>query len=80
MADKMWAGRFKAALDKEVENLEMQIEACTSEIYRLDESIAAEKAEIAAKEEELNKSKEMFKKRIRALYMSGGSSELMGRI
>jgi len=68
---------IKAALDKEVENLEMQIEACTSEIYRLDESIAAEKAEIAAKEEELNKSKEMFKKRIRALYMSGGSSELM---
>ena len=68
---------IKAALDKEVENLEMQIEACTAEIYKLDQSIATEKALIAAKEEELNVSKEIFKKRIRALYMSGGSSELM---
>ncbi|MBQ5810436.1 MAG: peptidoglycan DD-metalloendopeptidase family protein [Clostridia bacterium] len=76
-AERAPIAKIKNALDKQVDNLEQQIEACTSEIYKLDESIAESKAEIAAKEKKLDESKALFRKRIRALYMSGGSSELM---
>ncbi len=76
-AERAPIAKIKATLDRQVENLEQQIEACTAEIYRLDESIADSKAEIAAKEAVLEENKKLFRKRIRALYMSGGSSELM---
>ena len=76
-AERAPIANIKYALDKQVENLEKQIETCTAEIYRLDGIIAERRGEIAIKEAELNESKALFRKRIRALYMSGGSSEIM---
>ena len=76
-AERAPIASIKNALDKQVANLERQIEACTAEIYRLDGVIAERREQIAVKEAELNESKALFKRRIRALYMSGGSSELM---
>ncbi len=67
----------KKVLDRQISNLEDQIAVCTKAIYKLDAKIEANNREIAQCNEEINANKELFRRRLRAIYMSGGNSELM---
>lgn len=76
-AEKAPVESVKKKLDSQVENIEEQIELCSIKLEELDEEIADANAQIAANEEKLAENKELFKKRLRAIYMSGGTSEIM---
>ena len=67
---------LKAALQKQVNNTQSQIDLYNSQITELNQKIEQLEADKKAKEENLENSKETFKKRLRAMYMSGNTSEL----
>ena len=76
-ADKSAVEKVKKNLDSQVANLQKQIDLCSTEIYKLDAEISANNAKIDEKNKALEDNKVLFKKRIRAIYMSGGNSEIL---
>ncbi len=72
--DKSDQNAIKTALQKNVDNLQSQITACNQQIAELDGKIADLEAENAKKSQELEESKYVFRQRLRAIYMSGGSA------
>ncbi|MBR4909735.1 MAG: peptidoglycan DD-metalloendopeptidase family protein [Clostridia bacterium] len=64
------------ALNDEITNIQAIINAYNAEINRINTVIAENKAKIAQKETEIEADKLEFKKRIRAIYMSGWDSSL----
>ncbi len=68
--------KIKEELQKKISNTEKQIALCTEQIAGLDSEIDTKEAEIDAKNAELEENKELFKQRLRAMYMSGGTSQL----
>lgn len=64
------------AVQKKINNTESQILACNKEISRINGKISENNAEITAKNEEIAKDKLLFKKRLRASYMSSTDNSL----
>ena len=59
---------------KQIELLNERIGLLTQQIGQLNGSIAQKQIEMEAKEEEISEAMELFKKRMRAIYMSGGGN------
>lgn len=74
--------QLKKALESKINNLQAQIYICNDNIEKNNEKIAANEAEIALKNKEMEKAIHDFKKRIRTIYMSnstaGGLEILLG--
>lgn len=64
------------ALQKKIANTQAQILRCNREIDSINTKISANKAEIEQKNNEIEQQKLEFKKRIRAIYMSGSDSSV----
>lgn len=64
------------AVQRKINNTENQILACNREISRINGTISKNNAEIKAKNEEIAKDKLLFKKRLRASYMSSTDNSL----
>ncbi len=75
--DKSKKEQLKSQLQRKIANTQEQISACNEEINSLDAEIEQQEQQIADKNAELEKNKELFKQRIRAMYMSGGNSDLL---
>ena len=71
--DKKKQQELKATLEKKISNLEQQIDACNDKIDANNKIIAKNEVEIAEKEAEMEQVIFEFKRRIRAIYMSGGN-------
>ena len=71
--DKKKQQELKATLEKKISNLEQQIDACNDKIDENNKLIAQNEVEIAEKEAEMEQVIFEFKRRIRAIYMSGGN-------
>lgn len=69
--------QLKEQLQRQMSNTQEQISVCSNEIAELNDSIRELDEEIANKETELAETKELFKQRLRAMYMSGSDSELL---
>ncbi len=65
--------KIKDALDQQIAVIQQQIEVCNNEIERTNQLIADNEAQIAEKREEMDTAIYEYKKRIRAIYMSGSS-------
>ena len=63
-----------AAVQKKIANTQAQINTCNGEINSINAKISDNKAKIDAKNNEIERSKTTFKKRIRAIYMSNTGS------
>ncbi len=72
-ADKQ---KIKNALDRQINNLQSQINVCIDRINKVEEEIAKSEAKIKQKNVEIEESKTLFKKRIRAIYMSNTASNI----
>ena len=59
---------------KQIELLNERIGLLTQQIGQLNGSIAQKQIEMEAKEDEISEAMELFKKRMRAIYMSGGGN------
>ncbi len=68
--------KIKDALDKQINNLQSQINVCIDRINKVEAEIAASEAKIKEKNVEIEDSKTLFKKRIRAIYMSNTGSNI----
>lgn len=68
--------KVKEELQAQIEETEQQIALCTQQIAGLDSEIETKEAEIDQKTAELEENKELFKQRLRAMYMSGGTNDL----
>lgn len=67
---------LKTALQKQINNVQDQIDLYNSEISKLNSKISALEAEIEQTQQNLEESKEAFKGRLRAMYISGEQSSL----
>ncbi len=65
--------KIKAAIDSQISSVNSQIELCNRKINEYNSKIAANDAEIKVINDKIDASKTAFKKRIRAIYMSGGT-------
>ena len=65
-----------SALQKKISNIQAIINEYNAEISRINSVIAENKQKIAEKEDAIEKDKLEYKKRIRAIYMSGWDSSL----
>lgn len=65
--------KIKAAIDAQISAVNSQIELCNRKINECNSKIAANDAEIKKTNDKIDASKDAFKKRIRAIYMSGGT-------
>ena len=68
--------KIKNALDRQISNLQSQINVCVDRINKVEEEIAESEAKIKEKNAEIEESKTLFKKRIRAIYMSNTGSNI----
>ncbi len=68
--------KIKKALDEKISSLQALINECNSKIASLNRKIASAQAEIDAKNAQMESDKEQFRKRIRAIYMSGTQSNI----
>ena len=68
--------KLRAELQRQVENTDKQIALCDSEIAKLGARIAELNEQIKQKEQELEDSKQLFKARLRAIYMTGDINDL----
>ena len=75
-AEKAEQGVILAAIRKKISNTQAQIDRFNSEIASINSTISKNKADIAAKESEIEDDKIAFKKRLRAIYMSNSDSSL----
>lgn len=64
------------AIQAKINNTQQQIDACNNEMNRINSQIAQNKADIDKKNQEMTDTKETFKKRLRAIYMSNSSSSV----
>ena len=65
---------ISAEIDGQINTTTKQIGLLTQQIGQLNGSIAQKQIEMEAKEEEISEAMELFKKRMRAIYMSGGGN------
>lgn len=65
--------KIKAVIDAQISAVNSQIELCNRKINECNSKIAANDAEIKKTNDKIDASKDAFKKRIRAIYMSGGT-------
>lgn len=63
------------SLDEQISITRDQMELCQNRINVTQDYIAAKQAEISAKEEDINDSMQLFRDRVRAIYMTGGYSD-----
>lgn len=75
-ADKTKQLELKEALQKQITNTQKQIALCNEEISSLNDEISEKETEIDAKNKDLDESKELYKQRLRAMYMSGGTNDM----
>lgn len=75
--DKTKKEQLKEQLQRQISNTQQQIALCNEEIESLSSEISAQEKQIEEKNAELEQNKEDFKQRIRAMYMSGGNSDLL---
>lgn len=68
--------KIKDALDKQITNLQAQINVCIDRMNAVEAEIAESERIIEEKNKEIEESKVQFKKRIRAIYMSNTSSNI----
>lgn len=68
---------IKEQLEKQIENTRQQISICTNRIISIQNSIDALQSDIEAKNKEFDHIKELFKKRLRCMYMSGANGQLL---
>lgn len=68
--------KIKDALDRQISNLQSQINVCIDRMNAVEAEIAESERIIAEKNKEIEASKVQFKKRIRAIYMSNTSSNI----
>ncbi len=71
--DKAAQSAIKAELDKNIAIIQKQIDLCNQKISESNAAIAANEKEIANQEEKISIQIQEYKKRIRALYMSGST-------
>lgn len=69
--------QLKEQLQRQISNTQQQISLCNKEIDDLNAEISAQEKQIEEKNAELEQNKETFKQRVRAMYMSGGNSDLL---
>ena len=72
--DKADQNAVKFALRKKIDNLQSQINACNKQISDLDDQMLQLEEENEAKTQELENNKYIFRQRLRAINMSGGTS------
>lgn len=70
-SDKKEQQKLKNALDAKISNLQKQIDVCNDKIEANNKTIAKNEAEIAAQNAAMEQVIFEFKRRIRAIYMSG---------
>ena len=68
--------KIKDALDKQITNLQAQINVCIDRMNAVEAEIAESERIIEEKNKEIEESKVQFKKRIRAIYMSNTNSNI----
>lgn len=68
--------KIKDALDRQISNLQSQINVCIDRMNAVEAEIAESERVIAEKNKEIEASKVQFKKRIRAIYMSNTNSNI----
>lgn len=68
--------KLKSAIEQKISVVQQQINLCNSEISKINSKISANKKEINAKNQEIEADKLAFKKRLRAIYMSGSNSDI----
>ncbi len=71
-ADKAEQNTIKQAINRKIANLQSQIDTCNHQLWTSEKQVEQLGNEIKAKNAELEEAKFAFKKRIRAIYMSGG--------
>ncbi len=73
-SDKNATQKVKNAIQRKIDNLQSQINACNRQINDCDTKIDQLENAIINKNNELEETKYVFRQRLRAIYMSGGSS------
>ena len=68
--------KIKSALEKKISVVQQQINLCNSQISKINSKIAANKKQIDEKNNEIEADKLAFKKRLRAIYMSGSDNDV----
>lgn len=71
--DKAQQNQLKSALDKQIGNIQSQINLCNDKIDKNNLAIAANEAEIAEMNKKIEKATYEYKKRIRTIYMTSSS-------
>ncbi len=72
--EKADQNKIRAAIQKKINNTKEQIAACNKQISDLDAVIVDTENSIAQKQEQLEELKYTFRQRLRAIFMSGGST------
>lgn len=65
---------IKTALQKKIDNIQSQINICNNQLSEYANQVKQLEADIETKNEELENTKFLLKQRLRAIYMSGGST------
>ncbi len=65
---------IQAKLKEQIKNTQAKIDACNAVISKYNAEINAKQVEIDEKQAEIADSKQLFRKRIRSIYMSGNAS------
>ena len=73
-SDKSAQNAKKQAILNKVDNLQTQIDVCNSQLNGYAEQIKQLESDIATKNQELEDARYAFKQRLRAIYMSGGTT------
>ncbi len=71
--DKAKQNQLKSALDKQISNIQSQINLCNDKIDKNNAAIAANELEIAEMNKKIEKATYEYKKRIRTIYMTSSS-------
>ena len=74
--DKKKQEQYKATLDKQIANVSQQLSMASQQLKQLDAQITAKSSAIEEKVAAIDSSKDLLKKRICAIYMSGELSDL----
>ncbi len=75
-ADKAAKQQLSAQYNAQIANLQQRIDLCNELIQQCNDEITRLEGEIAAKNEEIADEKELFKRRLRAIQMSGDTASL----
>lgn len=75
-ADKADKEKIQKALNKQIDATQALIEECTNKLKEYNAQILSKQNEIDALNEGMSDDKALFKKRVRAIYMSGSNTNL----